>query len=334
MKTIRLGVLLLAITAASAATTTAPAGADEYPSKAINVLVGFSAGGGTDVYARNLGVSISKHLNDQPFVVVNKAGGAQIPAMKVLKSSEPDGYTAMIVSMGSAIIATGLRDRGVDLFKDFELVAQYGVTNIMVAASKETGFKTPEDLIEGIKKSHAKGIKLRWGSAGRASITTLAMIAWLNKHGVYEMTQDIPFQGGAKVRAALIGNNVDFGSLGTSNASSYKDQINIIATFSGSRDPAQPDIPTLGDLKSDYVPMETPIIVAVPKGTPAAVVARLENAVKLTTEDSEFQERSAKAGQSIVYRGSKDLRKFAESLKHSWDDTIMVVRKRIADAKN
>jgi tripartite-type tricarboxylate transporter receptor subunit TctC len=331
MKMIKLGALLLALTAASATT---PIRADEYPSKAINVLVGFSAGGGTDVYARNLSASISKHLSGQPFVVVNKAGGAQIPAMKVLKSSEPDGYTAMIVSMGSAIIATGLRDRGVDLFKDFELVTQYGVTNIMVAASKETGFKTPEDVIEGIKKAHAKGIKLRWGSAGRASITTLAMIAWLNKHGVYEMTQDIPFKGGAKVRAALIGNNVDFGSLGTSNASAYKDKINIIATFSGSRDPAQPNIPTLGDLKSDYVPMETPIILAVPKGTPTEIVAKLETAVKLTTEDPEFQERTAKAGQSVVYRGSGELRTFAEGLKHSWDETIMVVRKRIAEAKN
>jgi tripartite-type tricarboxylate transporter receptor subunit TctC len=331
MKTIKLGALLLAV---AAATTTTLAKADEYPSKAINVLVGFSAGGGTDVYARNLGVTISKFLNNQPFVVVNKAGGAQIPAMKVLKSSDPDGYSAMIVSMGSAIIATGLRDRGVDLFKDFELVAQYGVTNIMVAASKEAGFKTPEDVIEGIKKAHAKGIKLRWGSAGRASITTLAMIAWLNKHGVYEMTQDIPFKGGAKVRAALIGNNVDFGSLGTSNASAYKDKINIIATFSGSRDPAQPNIPTLGDLKSDYVPMETPIILAVPKGTPKDIVAKLESAVRLSTEDPEFKDRSTRAGQSVVYRGSKDLRKFAEGLKHSWDETIMVVRKRMAEAKN
>ena len=330
MKTIKLGVVLLAFMTVGATTATR---ADEYPSKAINVLVGFSAGGGTDVYARNLGASISKYLNNQPFVVVNKAGGAQIPAMKVLKSSAPDGYSAMIVSMGSAIIATGLRDRGVDLFKDFELVAQYGVTNIMVAASKQTGFKTPEDVIEGIKKAHAKGIKLRWGSAGRASITTLAMIAWLNKHGVYEMTQDIPFKGGAKVRAALMGNNVDFGSLGTSNASLYKEKINIIATFSGSRDPAQPAIPTLGDLKSAYVPMETPIILAVPKGTPKEIVAKLENAVKLTTEDPEFRQRTARAGQSVVYRDSKELRKFAESLKHEWDETIMVVRNRIAEAK-
>lgn len=331
MQILKSGAMLLALMGAVAST---PAAADEYPSKAINSLVGFSAGGGTDVYARNLGASISQFLNDQPFVVVNKAGGAQIPAMKVLKNSKPDGYSTMIVSMGSAIISTGLRDRGVDLFKDLELVAQYGVTNIMIGASKESGFKTPDDVIAGIKKANANGQKLRWGSAGRASITTLAMIAWLNKHGVYEMTQDIPFKGGAKVRAALIGNNVDFGSLGTSNASAYKDKLNIIATFSDSRDPAQPDIPTLGDLKSDYVPMATPIIVAVPKGTPKDVIAKLSAAIKQTTEDPGFKERSAKAGQSIVYRDSEELAKFAGKLKKEWGDTIQIVRKRMEATKN
>jgi len=321
------GALLLALTA------TIPANAENYPEKAITALVGFSAGGGTDVYARNLGGTISKFLNDQPFVVVNKAGGAQIPAMKVLKNAEPDGYSAMVVSMGSAIISTGLRDRGVDLFKDLELVAQFGVTNIMVAASKETGFKTPADVIAGIKKAHAEGNKLRWGSAGRASITTLAMIAWLNKHGVYEMTQDVPFKGGAKVRAALIGNNIPFGSLGTSNASSYKEKINIIATFSEDRDAAQPEIPTLGDLKSDYVAMSTPIIIAVPRGTPKAIIAKLSKAIKQTTEDPGFKARSAKAGQSIVYRDSKQLAAHASKLKKEWSDTIQVVRKRMEAAK-
>ena len=305
---------------------------DNYPNKAINVLVGFSAGGGTDVYARNMGATISKYLNGQPFVVVNKAGGAQIPAMKVLKSSKPDGYSAMVVSMGSAIIATGLRDRGVDLFKDLELVAQFGVTNIMVASSKQAGFKTPDEVIAGIKKAHSQGKKLRWGSAGRASITTLAMIAWLNKHGVYDMTQDVPFKGGAKVRAALIGNNVDFGSLGTSNASAYVEKINIVATFSDERDPAQPEIPTLGDLKSAYVPMATPIIVAVPKGTPKDVIQTLATAIKKSTEDPEFKKRSAKAGQSIVYRDSEQLATYAAKLKKEWNETIQVVRKSIEEA--
>ena len=331
MKTLTSGVLFLALSATVAATPTYAA--DDYPNKAINVLVGFSAGGGTDVYSRNLGASISQFLNGQPFVVVNKAGGAQIPAMKILKKSKPDGYSTMVVSMGSAIIATGLRDRGVDLFEDFELVAQFGVTNLMVAAAKKTGFKTPQDIIAGIKKANAEGRKLRWGSAGRGSITTLAMIAWLNKHGVYEMTQDIPFKGGAKVRAALIGENVDFGSLGTSNASAYKDKFNIIATFAEKRDPVQPDIETFGDLNSAYVPMATPIILAVPKGTPKDIVAKLSSAIKKSTEDPAFKERTAKAGQSIVYRDSDELKKFAARLKKDWNDTIQVVRKRMESTK-
>ncbi len=331
MKTMKSSIVLLALTAAVAAT---PASAADYPSKPINVLVGFSAGGGTDTYARNVGASISKYLNGQPFVVVNKSGGAQIPAMKVLAKSKPDGYSTMLVSMGSAIIATGLRDRGIDLFKDFEFVAQIGVNNVMIAASKKSGFKSPAEIISGIKKANASGKKLRWANTGRGSITTLAMIAWLNKHGVYEMTQDVPFKGGSKARVALIGNNVDFGALGTSNAAGgYKQQMNVIATFSDRRDPAQPDIPTLADLKSDYVPMETPLVLTVPKGTPKAVIAKLEAALKQTTEDPDFKARTAKAGQSVVYRNSEEVQKFARHLKKEWSETIEIVAKRIAASK-
>jgi tripartite-type tricarboxylate transporter receptor subunit TctC len=330
MKMLKSAALLLALAAAAGA----PAKAEQYPDKAIQVLVGFAAGGGTDVYARILSSAISEHLNGQPFVVVNKPGGAQVPAMKILKSAKPDGYTAMVVSLGSAIISTGLRDHGVDLLRDCEIVAQFGVTNIMVAASQNSGFKSPADVISGIKKAHAEGRKLRWGSAGRSSITTLAMIAWLNKNGVYEMTQDVPFKGGAEVRVALIGNNVDFGVLGTSNASSYKDKINIIATFSDDRDPAQPDIPTLGDLKSNYVAMETPIVVAVPKGTPKDRIDALAAAIKKAAESPALLELTKKAGQSVVYRGPEATRKLADKLKTEWDGTIQIVKKRIGDAKD
>jgi len=322
------GALLLALAAA-------PAQADDYPSQAINIVVGFSAGGGTDLYARNLAAALPQFLNNQPVVVVNKDGGAQIPAMKFAKNAKPDGYSTMLVSMGSAIIATGLRDRGVDLFEDFELVAQIGVNNIMLAASKESGFKTPEDILAGIKKAHAEGKKLRWGNTGRASITSLAVIAWLNKNGVYEMTQDVPFKGGAKVRVALLGNNVDFGGLALSNAAGgYDQKLNVIGTFSDQRDPAQPEFPTLGDLKTPYVPMETPLVIAVPKGTPKAVVAKLEDAIKKSTEDPGFKERAQKSGQAVVYRNAGEVSAFATKLKKEWGDTIAVVRKSMEDAKN
>ena len=331
-KLARVGAITLAFAAAVAA---APAKADDYPSQPINIVVGFSAGGGTDLYARNLSATLPKYLNNQPVVVINKTGGAQIPALKMLKSAKPDGYSTMLVSAGSAIIATGLRDRGVDILKDFELVAQIGVNNVMLAASKASGFKTPDELIAGIKKAHAAGHKLRWGNAGRASITSLAVIAWLNKNGVYEMTQDVPFKGGSKVRVALIGNNVDFAGLGLNNAAGgYDKKLNVIGTFSDRRDPAQPQFPTLGDLKTPYVPMETPLVITVPKGTPKAIIAKLEGAIKKSTEDPEFKERAQKSGQAVVYRGTDEVNAFVRKLKKEWADTIAVVRKRMAEAKN
>ena len=311
-----------------------PVGAADYPSKAVEVLVGFSAGGGTDTYARNLAAELPKYLNDQPVVVVNKTGGAQIPAMKVLAKSKPDGYSTMLVSMGSAIIATGLRDRGVDALKDFELVAQIGVNNIMIAAAKQSGFKTPQELIAGIKKAHADGKKLRWANAGRASITSIAMIAWFNKNGVFGMTQDVPFKGGSKVRAAIIGNNVDFGSLAVSNAAGgYGDQMNVIATFSDKRDPVQSHVPTFADLDSPYVPMETPLVLAVPKGTPKEIVAKLESAIQQATADPAFKERANKAGQAVVFRGTAEVQTFMAKLKKDWSDTIAIVRKAMEAAK-
>lgn len=303
--------------------------AEQYPTKSIKVIVGFSAGGGTDTYGRILSSVIAEYLN-QPFVIVNKTGGAQVPAMKLVARSKNDGYTLMVMSMGSAIIATGLRNHGVDLFKDFELISQVGVNNVMLAAPKHTGYKSPQQIIAAIKKANAAGKKLRWANTGRGSITTLAAIAWLNKNGVYEMTQDIPFKGGSKVRVSLLGDNVDFGFLGVSNATGFRDKFNVIAVFSDVRDPVQKDVPTMGELKTPYVPMETPVIIAGPKGIPKERIAQLAAAIKKATGHKAFKSLTKKAGQAVVYRNPEETVQFARKLKKDWDATIKIAKSRIA----
>jgi tripartite-type tricarboxylate transporter receptor subunit TctC len=303
--------------------------AEQYPNKSIKVIVGFSAGGGTDTYGRILSSVIAEYLN-QPFVIVNKTGGAQVPAMKLVARSKNDGYTLMVMSMGSAIIATGLRNHGVDLFKDFELISQVGVNNVMLAAPKHTGYKSPQQIIAAIKKANAAGKKLRWANTGRGSITTLCAIAWLHKNGVYEMTQDIPFKGGSKVRVALLGDNVDFGFLGVSNATGFRDKYNVIAVFSDVRDPVQKDVPTMGELKTPYVPMETPVIIAGPKGIPKERIAQLAAAIKKATGHKAFKSLTRKAGQAVVYRNPEETVQFARKLKKDWDATIKIAKSRIA----
>ena len=83
--------------------------------KPVKVIVGYGAGGGTDSYARILASVIPEFLAEQPMVIVNKAGGAQVPAMKFVKSARPDGQTLQVVAMGGGLMATMIKDRGIKM---------------------------------------------------------------------------------------------------------------------------------------------------------------------------------------------------------------------------
>ena len=163
----------LLVGALSAVWTAAQAAEADWPKKPITVIVGFAAGGGTDTYARILASVIPPFINNQPLIIVNKAGGAQVPAMKYTAKSKPDGYTMQFFSTGSGVLATMIKDRGVDWFRDFRPVAQIGSLNMLLAAPKGKGFNTPKDLVKAIEDANAKGQKLRWGHPGRGAVTNL-----------------------------------------------------------------------------------------------------------------------------------------------------------------
>lgn len=292
--------------------------AADYPEKPINAIVGFSAGGGVDTYARALAAGIEGHLNGQPLVVVNKPGGAQIPAMKFVAGAEPDGYTVIVFSVGSGLFATMQRDRGVDTFDDFTPVAQIGDNHLVLLASKESGFETPQDIIAAIEKAHGEGRKLRWGHAGRGGITQMAALAWLIKNDVYDKVQDVPFQGGSKARAAIVGNQIDFASVALTNITGFEDQMNVVGIFSGEREPTKPDVPTIGDHGSAYTPMSNPIIIMGPKGMPEDRVNTLAAAIEQAVQTDKYKEITSKAGQPVVYKSPEDSARYLEELRDEW----------------
>ena len=304
--------------------------AAQFPDKAITVVVGFSAGGGTDTYARILASVIPEYINRQPLIVVNKPGGAQVPSMKFTAKSKADGYTLQFFSTGSGVVATMLRDRGVDWFRDFEPVAQIGNINIAIVANKKTGYKTPQDIVAAVKKAHAAGRKLRWAHTGRGSITNLSAIAWLIKNGIFDMVQDVPFKGGSPTRAALLGNQVDFGAMGLQQTTGFMDRLNIMGILASKRDPVRKDAPTMAELNSPYVAMYSPIIMAAPKGTPKDRIDYLAAAIKKATEHRAFKKLTKKAGLAVVYKGPEETRKMMAKLREEWRPTIDFVKKRMA----
>lgn len=304
--------------------------AADYPSKAVTVVVGYSPGGSTDTYARVLASVIPEYINMQPLVIVNKAGGAQIPSMKFTASSKPDGYTLQFFSGGSGVVATMLRDKGIDFFENFVPIAQVGISNKTLVAHKNTGFKTPQDIISAAKKANAKGKKLRWAHPGRGTIDNLAGIAWLIKNDIYDMVQDVPFKGGSPTLAALLGEQVDFAAIGLQKLKGFDDKLNQIGHFSSEPDPVNKKAVSLKDMDSPHVQVYSPMLMAAPKGTPVEVINAMADAIKKSTEHKAFQKLTKKAGLGVKYRGPVETKQLMEMLRDEWKPTIDFVKQRLA----
>ena len=322
----------LALVAAVGLSTSAQAADAKcgFPKKPIKIIVGFSAGGGTDTYARILSSVIPEYINEQPLIIINKTGGAQVPAMKYTKKAKPDGYTMQFFSVGSGVVATMMRDRGVKWFRDFVPVAQIGQISITVAVNKASPSRTPQELVAAIKKAAKAGNKLRWGHPGRGSITHLAVTAWLLKNNVAHLTQDIPFKGGAPTRAALLGQQVDFGSLGVHHMTGFRDRLHPIGVTSAVRDLIVKDAKTMEEQKSPYVDMNSPMVMAAPAGTPQSVIDCFDAAIKKATQHKAFRKLTKKAGLAVIYRNAADSKALLLKLRDAWKPTIDFVKKRMA----
>ena len=332
-KTVTTGVAaaLMAVTV-FAISTTAKASEADWPKKPITVIVGFGAGGGTDTYARILASVIPPFINNQPLIVVNKAGGAQVPAMKFTAKSKPDGYTMQFFSTGSGVLATMIKDRGVDWFEDFRPVAQIGSLNLMLAAPKSKGFNTPNDLVKAINEAHAKGKKLRWGHPGRGSVTNLSVVSWLTKNGLADKVQDVPFKGGAPTKAALLGAQVDFGVLAVIHIKGLHDKLSGLAIFANERDPIRKEVPAMKESGLPFVPFYSPMIMAVPAKTPQYVIDKMQAAIKQATETKAFKKLTQKVGAVVEYRDAGPTLEMMKKLRDQWQPTVDMIKKSRADA--
>lgn len=260
-------------------------------------------------------------------IILNKPGGAQVPAMKFVQKAKPDGYTLHFLSFGSGVVATELRDRGVNWMNDFVPIAQVGLITMSLMSPADSKLKTPQDVIAGIKEAHAAGNKLRWGHPGRASITTLATLAWLIKNDVQDMVQDVPFKGSSKTRAAVIGGQIDMGALAISNLTGFEKQLQVVGHFAEGRDPVLSDYKNMGELGSDYVAMYSPMMLAGPKGMPKERIDSLAAAIKKATEHKAFKSLTRKAGLGVVYRGPDETKALMVKLRNEWMPTIDYVKK-------
>ena len=275
---------------------------EKYPSKPINFIIGYPAGGSTDVCARPL-VSAASKILGQPIVVVNKPGGASAVAVATLKTEKPDGYTIGILPSG-AVLSQHMRKVPYDSAVDFTPIMQYAVYLYGLVVQTESPWQTFKEFIDYAKANPAK---IRYSTAGPGTPQHLVMERLALKEKI--RWTHIPFEGGPPAIAALMGGHVE----ASSQTTEWKKQVEagrlrLLAVYGEKRMRDFPDVPTLLELGYDIVAPSL-ICVVGPKGLSPQIVETLHASFKKAMEDTDFIKVSHQLDQPALCRGPQELAK-------------------------
>ncbi|MEM6636924.1 MAG: tripartite tricarboxylate transporter substrate binding protein [Pseudomonadota bacterium] len=274
--------------------------AQEWPVRPVNLVVPYRAGGGTDAYARAIAAAAEGILRT-PVVVVNTPGSGGLNGANQVLNARPDGYTMMLTSGGSFLLSTLTRDTKINALDSFEFVAQVGRLNTSLMVPIASPFETVEDLISA---AQADPGSLRWAHSGRGGFHFFGGLGFLDANGIE--AQDVPFQGGGPTRAALIGQQADFGFLGVQQAAGFEDQLRVLAVNSADRDTIMTAVPSFGEQGIPFADVSSPVIVMAPEGTPAEVIGAMEVALEQIAATPEFAELLLARGTGPVYQSGAD----------------------------
>ncbi len=257
----------LAAAALAVASMSIPALAQDWnPRRPINLVVPYPPGGGTSTYGRALIGPLSEKLG-VPVNIVNKPGAGGVNGATEVAAARPDGQTLMVTTGGALVMHSIFKDIPIDPFDSFEIVAQVGGLQGSIIVPYDSPYKTLADLVGAIKANPGG---LRWAHTGRGAFLHVSGQSFLVANGL-EAT-DVPFKGGAKVRAAVVGAQVDYAIIGVQQNRGFEDKMRALALIAPERDGLQPDIPTVDEQGFNYEFVNTPITMFAPADTPAEVI--------------------------------------------------------------
>ncbi len=291
-----------------------------YPERAVTLVVPFPAGGASDVFARVLGRKLSVALR-QPFVVDSRAGATGLIGTAYLQRARPDGYTLMVSSNSSQVIAPLLKSRPpYDPVADFEAVALLGSYPLALQVNPAVAARTPQELVTLARKQPGK---LNFGSIGEGSVTHFAGEVFKRKAGIDIV--HVPYKGSAALATALIAGEIDlmFDSIGAGKAFIDAGRVRALAVTGSRRSPLLPSVPSLAEAGIPGVDVRVWIGMFAPKGTPRDVLALYERELRrLLDSDADVRRAFADNGTEIAAGSAADFVAQLRSEKTAWQQLI------------
>ena len=286
------------LTAALALTMAAmtPAGAQTYPSRTVTIIVPYSAGGPTDTLARILAEAMRRSLG-QPVIIENVAGAGSTIGVGRVAHAAPDGYTIVIGTWTSHVGAPATYPVAFDIVADFAPVALLPISPTMIIGKKTLAAGTVQELIAWLRANPDKALA---GTVGAGSPSHVVGIFFQQRTGT--RFQFVPYKGGGPAMQDLVAGHIDLrmGAEASQTLPFLKSgAIKAFAILGPHRWPAAPDIPTVDEAGLPGLHLSFWNAMWVPKGTPAAVVARLNAAVVEALADDAVKARLTGLGMEI-----------------------------------
>jgi len=311
----------MVLASAAAWTLACAAAAQGYPAKPAKILVGFAAGGPTDVIARIVAQDLTQSLG-QSFVVENRPGANAIIATEAVARSAPDGYTLLFSSLSLLVNAILMEGKvHYDPFKDFAPVSNAAVLPMVVVTSPETRINSMQDLVA---LARAKPGELSYATSGNGGSTHLAGAMLENFTGTKMI--NVPFKGNGPALAEVMAGRVTFmfyPIVGIADQVAAK-RLKVLAVGTPGPHADFPAVPTLEQSGLPGFEETAPWVgMLAPAGTPAPVVTRLAGEMRKSLARPETQERMKALGAVTVADTPVE---FAAFLKKDYERWARVIK--------
>ena len=307
--------LALSLTSVLGASSAAAQG---YPAKTVKIIVPFAAGGPADNYARFMAQRLQDALG-QSFVVDNRPGAGSVIGTDLAAKAPADGYTLLMMSNAHTVNETLIPNKPFQLMRDFVAVAPVNYSDLVLVAHPALPANSLKELLQQAK---ARPGKLNYASSGPGTPYHMAGELFKSMAGVYLV--HIPYRGSTGARTDLIGGQVDvmFDAVTTMVEQIKAGKVKAIATTGRTRSEVLPEVPTMAEAGLPGYEATIWLGLMAPRGTPKAVVDRLNEAVSKISSQPDVKQLWSRQGAAPLMMTPEVFDKYARDDVTKWSRLI------------
>ncbi|MEY3939357.1 MAG: hypothetical protein RL659_2198, partial [Pseudomonadota bacterium] len=292
--------------------------AQNYPTRPVKIVVPFATGGPADNYARFIAQRLQESMG-QTFVVDNKPGAGSVIGTDVAAKAAPDGYTLLLMSNTHTVNETLIPNKPFALMKDFVGVAPINYSDLVLVVNPTKGLNSLADVLRVAK---AQPGKLNYASSGPG--TPYHMAGELFKSMAKIDMVHVPYKGSSGARTDVLGGQVDmmFDAVTTMTEQVKAGKVKAVGTSGKTRSDVLPEVPTLNE--SGVTGYEATIWLGLmaPKGTPKAIVDKLNEAVSKIASQPDVKQQWAKQGAAPIVLNPTQFEKYLQDDIAKWAGVI------------